>query len=1075
MNDIKFYKGESLSLVFSAYDKAGKAIDISGYTKEVSLFTPFSTKLVKSVTGVSNSSFSANITAEETSGFEQEGNLNIIVKLKKGTEVKIAKSIPFILLDPDSSGCRDTGRLSVDSGNIKIDMSFDTDFANFDVFFGNGINLIDGADAQQYINEATRDKADKVNSEGDKVVYAPNGSIDISGKADKADILNVSRLNEKYNYATKQEARNSVPTNLRALGQTLIYYLASGNSGWEQSTAFTKTTGQYINGSNGVATYSTTVQIITIALGTITKIKIRCHLTAGLAGYAFYNSSGTYISGSTVSTGYSYGDFVTLNIPSGATTLKTSYYIDSYATTNGYPVWDYVQILSSAPGIGKCVKEMFTGTDISEWSSDAKWEDVIIKSDTLKFLTGTRNLEKNTIESIEGDTIIENIDKMVYYQAASASKDITQSLLSKVKTGLAIESDGKIVTNTSGHKVAQMVRLQPNTKYTISGFQNTWGANVSYLYLYSASATDNVPSIVAAKKFEYSDVVDGAISFVTDDVNYVISLYIAYNGSTYPHFDSSSTIKLTDNTGSEIKLVDENGKEIKIEATQTEKNLLQTSALINSSFSLLTTDILDLTRDRIYKVSKAGRYTNIGASTIKTYRNGEYIGEKSIEISNNELKDNSVYFSYDYNSGEWSKIVVSKDVREILDVTNTNINSGWCWFGSPNFLYRDGKTFIGIVDGVDGKQAVVQYNHSDKTYNKVTLGTYSEKDDHNQPSFVHLSDGRILAVYCEHGVFNYFRFRVSINANDATSWSAEKTAVTPASCTYSHLFKLSDGRIINIFRNKSGNTASWTVMFFNESTLTFSNATVLHSSPDGYTIPYQDDVNKDIIHILCTPYHPRSVDANNLIQNVYYYKVNLSTNTAYKSNGDLIGNLPVNLLTTPNLDIISSGTNGNQWIEDIIVKYGKARVLYTVFPNSKNINGAVKHLMFSEVGDDGKWTAPILICRPMDGFVEGQLPTSTIVEPHYSVGASFDNSDINLIWCPIQVNCVMELHKVDLANGFDFRQCTYNSQFNQWRPITTDAIDGNKLIMWLDAYYYENPGLGGKWNQNLIVASEIII
>lgn len=168
MNDIKFYKGESLSLIFSAYEN-GKPIDISGYTKEVSLFTPFSSKLVKSVTTTSNSSFTANITGEETSNFEQEGNLNLIVKLKKGNEVKIAKSIPFVLLDPESAGCGDSGRLSVDSGNIKVDMSFETDFANFDIFFGNGIYTIDGSDADEYIQEHTKDalkKADLLPSDG---------------------------------------------------------------------------------------------------------------------------------------------------------------------------------------------------------------------------------------------------------------------------------------------------------------------------------------------------------------------------------------------------------------------------------------------------------------------------------------------------------------------------------------------------------------------------------------------------------------------------------------------------------------------------------------------------------------------------------------------------------------------------------------------------------------------------------------------------------------------------------------------------------------------------------------------
>ncbi|MFV0326893.1 MAG: CotH kinase family protein [Bacteroides xylanisolvens] len=265
MNDIKFYKGESISLVFSAYDKDGKPIDISGYTKEVSLFTPFSSKLVKSVIDVSNSAFTANITGEETSNFEQEGNLNLIVKLKKGDEVKIAKSIPFVLLDPDSSGCGDTGRLSVDSGNIKIDMSFDTDFANFDVFFGNGITLIGGEDVEKYLKDYAKTETtdgkvlrtgDLANSKGASTLKAVTQKLFTDEVAKKIDgfyvkdnylyftsegkqigepiafasggLVNVSNDNNTYNYATKQAARNAVLTKDRIKGQVITYQLSTG-------------------------------------------------------------------------------------------------------------------------------------------------------------------------------------------------------------------------------------------------------------------------------------------------------------------------------------------------------------------------------------------------------------------------------------------------------------------------------------------------------------------------------------------------------------------------------------------------------------------------------------------------------------------------------------------------------------------------------------------------------------------------------------------------------------------------------------------------------------------------------
>jgi hypothetical protein len=151
---IKLYKGESLNIVFSAYDKNGATIDLNGYEKEVTLFTPFSSKVVKNVLPVSNYSFKAFISSEDTAGIEKEGKLSLVLTLKKGTEVKIGKVVPCRLIDPGSGGCEDSSLLSVDEGTVKVDMNMDTIAANFDMYFGNALYLISGTEADEYIKEA---------------------------------------------------------------------------------------------------------------------------------------------------------------------------------------------------------------------------------------------------------------------------------------------------------------------------------------------------------------------------------------------------------------------------------------------------------------------------------------------------------------------------------------------------------------------------------------------------------------------------------------------------------------------------------------------------------------------------------------------------------------------------------------------------------------------------------------------------------------------------------------------------------------------------------------------------------
>jgi len=137
---IQFYKGESMSIVFKAYDNATptKPMDVSGYHKEVLLFTPFSSRILKSVVSLSNNSFRVDISGNETNSLTP-GHFNIVLKLTKNDEVKIGKSIPCILLDPDTINCKENERLSIDEGVIHVEMGIDTNSVNFEIYFGNTV------------------------------------------------------------------------------------------------------------------------------------------------------------------------------------------------------------------------------------------------------------------------------------------------------------------------------------------------------------------------------------------------------------------------------------------------------------------------------------------------------------------------------------------------------------------------------------------------------------------------------------------------------------------------------------------------------------------------------------------------------------------------------------------------------------------------------------------------------------------------------------------------------------------------------------------------------------------------
>lgn len=210
--------------------------------------------------------------------------------------------------------------------------------------------------------------------------------IDLAEYAKKIEVdktyLNASLLNNRYDYATKQDAREAVLLDRRALGQTLTYTLANVEK-WLQSTNFIKTDGSYFDYNTGtVKTGASTLMLITIDVSRYTKIKIRKHV--GGTGSGFFDSSGYLISSFRFmpDEGHTYGDFAEVNIPLTATLLKVTYDNDNAANSDGVPKWDYVNLFGRGYGAG-WVTEKFIGEQLSGWDIESNWLDTDLLLETL--------------------------------------------------------------------------------------------------------------------------------------------------------------------------------------------------------------------------------------------------------------------------------------------------------------------------------------------------------------------------------------------------------------------------------------------------------------------------------------------------------------------------------------------------------------------------------------------------------------------------------------------------------------------------------------------------------------------
>ena len=115
----------------------------------------------------------------------------------------------------------------------------------------------------------------------------------------------------------------------------------------------------------------------------------------------------------------------------------------------------------------------------------------------------------------------------------------------------------------------------------------------------------------------------------------------------------------------------------------------------------------------------------------------------------------------------------------------------WCWFADPRALHYKDATYIGYID-VHGNVKATQYDwlHNRKT--DVLVRSYFQPDDHNNPTFLVLPDGRVMIFYTRHTDEPCIWYRISQKPSDITALGEEKRLETKNNTTYPSPFILSD-------------------------------------------------------------------------------------------------------------------------------------------------------------------------------------------------------------------------------------------------------------------------------------------
>lgn len=384
------------------------------------------------------------------------------------------------------------------------------------------------------------------------------------------------------------------------------------------------------------------------------------------------------------------------------------------------------------------------------------------------------------------------------------------------------------------------------------------------------------------------------------------------------------------------------------------------------------------------------------------------------------------------------------------EFANFTGDGGWCWFSNPRAVSRDGKTYTGWVTQ-DGSVQAAELDHASGRITTVDLHKQYQRDDHDNPSFVFLPDGRLMAFYCRHanGMINS---RTTVRQGDFSEWTPEVTLPIVdkgnIGMTYCnpHLLSEENNTLYLFWRGKSFKP---TMSKSTDGGKTWSRAQVVFSRAGlpGGNRPYAQYASngKDRIHFLFTDGHPRDEPKNS----VYY--VCYRGGAFYKADGTRICGVDELPIRPDQADCIydANKTGVRAWVWDVAFdKNDSPVVAYTRLP-------AETDHRYHYARWDGKQWQDTELCAGGPWFPQTR-PGKKETEPHYSSGLSLDHSDPNVVYLSRPVNGVREIERWVTADGgasWTSTAITAHSKYDNVRPVVVrDHTPDGPTVLWVSLH-----------------------
>lgn len=390
----------------------------------------------------------------------------------------------------------------------------------------------------------------------------------------------------------------------------------------------------------------------------------------------------------------------------------------------------------------------------------------------------------------------------------------------------------------------------------------------------------------------------------------------------------------------------------------------------------------------------------------------------------------------------------------------------WCWFADPRALHyetpdgRINRSYIGYID-IHGNIRAMQYDFNQRSQVEVLIRSYFQPDDHNNPTFLALPDGRIMVFYSRHTDEPCFYYRVSRERGDITTLGEEKRIATANNTTYPSPFILSDdpAHIYLCWRgiNWHPTMARLTLPDSkDEVKVDWGPFQLVQSTGSRPYAKYASD-GKGKIYFTYTTGHPDNENPNYL----YFNYIDINKLELQDVNGRTLQRIadgPLQVSKRSNYveaypATVVDATTYRDWVWQVTAdNSGHPQIAMTRISKDKK-----SHNYYLARWNGKVWSQHHI------AHAGGHFHQSPDIEHCYSAGMTLDPANASVVYCSVPVEGQYgrryEIVRYQLDSHGEVvnaRAITANSQANNVRPyFLSNARESELKLAWMQGEYYD--------------------